>query len=349
MATISENLVSLNEEKLAQKSVFESNGVDMTNVPFTQYHEKMSELLSSGGGNDEILKSLIDGSITSIKIPDETSNIHEYVFYRKTNLSDVTIPNTVTSIGLYAFAVCTNLESVSFEENSQLTSIGSYVFQNCTKLRNITIPNTVTNIGSFAFSGCANLLKIVVPESVTRIQASTFNNCVNIIRYDFTKVTAVPTLSNVNAFTGINANCKISVPDDLYDEWIVATNWSTYASYIVKASEVSEPDWHTVWTGSEQFITNSTTNIDIPKTVDGVVAGRTTRVSGNATVNNFEGNAFTNIELTSSPTNINLVYIDKYNKMYPPTTDNSLTASVVSRGTIYRNSGIVLKEVQQYY
>jgi hypothetical protein len=28
------------------------------------------------------------------------------------------------------------------------------------------------------------------------------------------------------------------VPDSLYDEWIAATNWSTFADYIYKASEM---------------------------------------------------------------------------------------------------------------
>ena len=51
--------------------------------------------------------------------------------------------------------------------------------------------------------------------------------------YDFTKCTAVPALSNANAFSGIPADCEIRVPAALYDEWIAATNWSTYAANIV--------------------------------------------------------------------------------------------------------------------
>ena len=35
----------------------------------------------------------------------------------------------------------------------------------------------------------------------------------------------------------ILSNTKIIVSDALYDEWIVATNWSTYKRYIVKESE----------------------------------------------------------------------------------------------------------------
>ncbi len=40
------------------------------------------------------------------------------------------------------------------------------------------------------------------------------------------------------AFDTIGGICKIVVPDSLYDSWITATNWSTYADYIYKVSEV---------------------------------------------------------------------------------------------------------------
>jgi hypothetical protein len=55
--------------------------------------------------------------------------------------------------------------------------------------------------------------------------------------YDFSHHTAVPTLANANAFTGIPSDCKIIVPDALYDKWVSATNWSTYASYIIKKTD----------------------------------------------------------------------------------------------------------------
>jgi hypothetical protein len=55
--------------------------------------------------------------------------------------------------------------------------------------------------------------------------------------YDFRALTAVPTLVSGYAFTDIPSDCKIVVPDALYDEWVAATNWSSFASYIIKASE----------------------------------------------------------------------------------------------------------------
>jgi hypothetical protein len=66
-----------------------------------------------------------------------------------------------------------------------------------------------------------------------------FNGCSSIAFYDFRGHTSVPTLSSSNAFSGIASDCKIVVPDELYDTWITATNWSSssVSKYIVKASE----------------------------------------------------------------------------------------------------------------
>jgi hypothetical protein len=51
--------------------------------------------------------------------------------------------------------------------------------------------------------------------------------------YDFSKHTAVPTLAATNSLNKIPADCEIRVPAALVDEWKAATNWSTYADYIV--------------------------------------------------------------------------------------------------------------------
>jgi hypothetical protein len=50
--------------------------------------------------------------------------------------------------------------------------------------------------------------------------------------YDFTKATSIPTLS-LGAFSEIPDTCEIRVPAILYNDWITAGNWSTYANNIV--------------------------------------------------------------------------------------------------------------------
>ena len=67
-----------------------------------------------------------------------------------TTLKKITIPNTITKIGDDAFSGLKSLETVVFEENSQLTSIGEDAFVGCWNLTSITIPNSVINIGEGA-------------------------------------------------------------------------------------------------------------------------------------------------------------------------------------------------------
>lgn len=52
MATIAENLLAIDNEKALQKSALEKQGQDMTNVPYTQYHEKILAIQSGGGGTN---------------------------------------------------------------------------------------------------------------------------------------------------------------------------------------------------------------------------------------------------------------------------------------------------------
>ena len=65
-----------------------------------------------GGGNDELAKSLIDRSITSVDIPYGVTKIGQYAFSNCGSLSSVTIPNIVTSIGDRAFSYCSRLSSI---------------------------------------------------------------------------------------------------------------------------------------------------------------------------------------------------------------------------------------------
>ena len=56
---------------------------------------------------------------------------------------------------------------------------------------------------------------------------------------DFRSANSVPSLAATSAFTGVNSNYKIVVPDSLYETWINATNWSntSIVSHIIKASD----------------------------------------------------------------------------------------------------------------
>ena len=193
-------------------------------------------------------------SLASIAIPDGIASIGEYAFNNCSSLASITIPDGVTSIGPSAFLSCSSLASIAIPDGvtsidtgavymcyslasitipDGVTSIGESVFNSCYSLASITIPDGVTSIGESAFAYCISLSSITMPNGVTSIGQSAFEGCVSVAFYDFTACTTLPTLARANAFDGIAADCQIRVPASLVDAWKAATNWATYADYIV--------------------------------------------------------------------------------------------------------------------
>lgn len=170
-------------------------------------------------------------SLASITIPSGVTSIGGSAFYNCRSLASITIPDGVTSIGRQTFYYCYSLESITIPDG--VTDIGNYAFANCESLASITIPNGVTTIKSSAFANCESLASITIPNGVTSIKTYAFYYCGGIAFYDFSNHTSVPALSSTTAFEEIAADCQIRVPAALVDTWKAATNWSTYASYIV--------------------------------------------------------------------------------------------------------------------
>ena len=100
-------------------------------------------------------------------------------------------------------------------------------------VQKVDIGEGVISIGGSAFQGCYSLASITIPESVTSIGEYAFQNCYGMRYNAFTASASVPALSNSNAFSGIPSDCQMLIPAALYDEWSAATNWATYAKYMV--------------------------------------------------------------------------------------------------------------------
>ena len=93
------------------------------------------------------------------------------------NETKLTIPDDITELNCFALSDCYNITSVTFGENSQLTSIGEGAFNWCESLESITIPDSVTSIGDGAFCCCAKLTSITIPDGVKSIGNHAFAGC----------------------------------------------------------------------------------------------------------------------------------------------------------------------------
>lgn len=110
---------------------------------------------------------------------------------------------------------------VNFSPKIQLESIGKYAFY-LTVCPYFIIPKTVKTFQQSCFyATSASSLRVI----------------------DCSALDSVPTLIDTYALPsmGYNKNnLQIVVPDNLYDEWIIKTNWSNFDSIIIKASEFNK-------------------------------------------------------------------------------------------------------------
>lgn len=118
------------------------------------------------------------------------------------------------------FKNCTSLETATVNHMKQVNgNYGmGYMFINCTSLKNV---------------GLKSLSSVYNRNGLIQM----LDGCSALEVVDFSEATSVPNLYYASTFQNTNSTFKIVVPDALYDQWIAASNWSSYASHIVKASE----------------------------------------------------------------------------------------------------------------
>ena len=99
-------------------------------------------------------------------------------------IKHVAIPQTVTSIGVSAFENSEQLETVVFEQNSELKEIGKYAFNDCESLyrfntdagSTVTISENVERIGEMAFGGVKKINRVDIPAKATDLEERAFAN-----------------------------------------------------------------------------------------------------------------------------------------------------------------------------
>ena len=175
-------------------------------------------------------KDFIERTLTRIEIPRGATKVGAYAFAYCRNAQSIAIPDSVTSIENYGFYTCENVTELELPPN--LTTVGSYCFSCMRSLTSLVLPRGVVNIPSVMASENTAMTAFVAEGALTGVAGYAFQNCSNCMKYDFTACTKVPPLWGPG-FININPDADIFVPAELYDEWIVATNWAQYADHIV--------------------------------------------------------------------------------------------------------------------
>lgn len=99
------------------------------------------------------------------------------------------------------------------------------------KITKVVIGENVTKIGNRTFCGDKSIKTIVIPHSISYIGVGAFSYCKSLEEV-YCKPTTPPTLSP-SAFDSNASDRLIYVPTESVDAYKAATNWSTYADYIV--------------------------------------------------------------------------------------------------------------------
>ena len=163
-------------------------------------------------------------SLTSITIPASVTEIGSQAF-ANSGLTSITIPSTVTTLGRGAFNGCESLAHIDIQAHVIEIPEDFAVESGRTS---VTLPDTVETIGSSAFASArANLTEITIPASVTSIGDYAFAQ--NEIIATVTCLAVTPPVFGRNALI----STTIKVPAASVAAYKAATNWSSYADYIV--------------------------------------------------------------------------------------------------------------------
>ena len=170
-------------------------------------------------------------NVLAIMLPKNVIKISGSAFYNCNAISCLVIPSTTTTIaGTDSFKEIKRIRYISIPDD--LATISEFNFTNNYCMISFIFPVTKTTVDEYTFYNCPALQHIYF-GNITAIARYAFNSCTTLKYFDFTKCTAVPTLADVNAFGTINPIAKIKVPSALETAWKAATNWVTYADYIV--------------------------------------------------------------------------------------------------------------------
>lgn len=222
----------------------------------------------SPNSNDTNIDSNAFSGMQGLKVFDATNSSKNYNMTYCSYLTEYKFPQGVTTLISSQFSYCKRLEKIVVPEG--VTTLPNNFLYGANDVSGIppldlTLPSTLKEIRSSALSYMgskqAGGVQLSIPASVTSIKNSAMNNSaiVKIVfegqmpnvsgaetvscgfnqvqaTLDLSNCTSIPTITSGSIYT--TRYTTTILPDDLYDQWIVAPVWSTLPCHYVKASEV---------------------------------------------------------------------------------------------------------------
>ena len=178
------------------------NAINCTSMQTSYNSNTYSVFSSNGSGSVPALKRVVIGSGVQ-RIPD-------YAFKDGVDIyPGVTIRSSVTEIGAHAFENCSSITTLSFQNNSNLSSIGESAFRGCSALnRALNLPNSLVTLGQYAFYGCTAIPSLTLGTSLETIGGYAFWNCPNLatVNFNATNCTSMVTNSQYSVFNSSTNN-----------------------------------------------------------------------------------------------------------------------------------------------
>ena len=190
-------------------NAIESEEITITPSTEEQVKEGLFNKVTVGGIAqvvDELettLKTLLMGQEEStIKIPEDITELRAYCFYEFANLKSIEFPKKFKNINQNSFTKCTGLTEIII--NDELEEIGQSAFSSCSNLEKVVISGELKKIGSSAFRYCTNLKKVVFLNLSKMTSGSMY-------MFESTEIA--------------NGNGAIYVPDNLVDSFTKNAYW----------------------------------------------------------------------------------------------------------------------------
>lgn len=201
--------------------------------------------------NKQGLNEYITRKIKEI-VNNEISYLPEYSLYNGGSLEKVKLDNLITMQN-HNFGSCTNLRYIKLDN---LTTMGNISF-NYSAVRNLILPNLRNSFDmnmNFGFN--YNMQNLVVPKLSSTLSSNTtiytvlidFAGEIGTSKFNNLKI-LINRCSNIITLSStarINTVEEIYVPQDLIEQYKVATNWATYANKFkpLEGSKYEPLDWY---------------------------------------------------------------------------------------------------------